>query len=232
MIEERIAERMREAVSDEPPLGFDPDELVTEAAQRGRRRRAVALTAGGVTLVVAAVFASIGTPGAGQMPVGASPPAVESFLGSDTVTENLERVIPTVLADRMPGLVFDEPRAGLVVLRGRRGVVGTYRLAGTPNVEVTVHIDHGEDELDLAGDPAIGRRDDLVSDTPQPDGSHLRVYRFAEGASALGVTVVHLRADGVVVLVDCTATLEPGQNGLPVSQDLLTAVATDVRLRF
>ena len=38
MIEDRIAERFRAAMADEPPLGFDPDDVVTEAGRRLRRR--------------------------------------------------------------------------------------------------------------------------------------------------------------------------------------------------
>jgi hypothetical protein len=84
----------------------------------------------------------------------------------------------------------------------------------------------------LAGDPAAGGGwGPPVSDTPQQDGSHVRVYQSGDGTD-LGMTVIHLRTDGVIVQADTTAKPEPGQNGLAANQDVLTAVATDPRLTF
>jgi hypothetical protein len=244
MIEERVAESMREAVADEPPLGFDPDEVLTEAADRRRRRwaaGATGLAVGGMTLAAVAVFGVGGTAGPHQVSVGAGPSGsnvptatstVPPFAGSDSVVANLGPVIPTVLNDRVPGLVFDKPLAGeLMVDERRRGVLGSYRAAGS-NVHVSIYVYHDENALDLAGDPVAGVGPvELVSDTPQQDGSHLRVYAFDDG-SALDVSVVHLRTDGVIVVANSPSELEPGQNGLAARQGVLTAIATDVRLTF
>jgi hypothetical protein len=146
---------------------------------------------------------------------------------------DLGPVIPAVLHDRVPGLVFDEPDSGtLMVVDGRRGVGGAYRVAGTEHRYVSVWVYHDQDGLDLAGDPAAaGGWGTLVSDTPQQDGSHLRVYS-SPGADAQGLVVVHLRTDGVIVQADTTAKPEPGYTGLVVDQEVLTAVATDPRLTF
>jgi hypothetical protein len=248
MIEERLTERFHNAVAGEPPLGFDPDEVVTEAGRRRRRRQAVGTTAlatGAVALAAAAVFA---TSVPSQVSAGANPPtssvpsgkdvAVEpspasSFRGSDGVVANLGQVIPQVLRERVPGLVFDEPDSGeLMVTDGRHGVGGAYRAGGTTHRYVTVFVYHDRDELDLAGDPAAGGGwGSLVSDTPQQDGSHVRVYQFGDDTDR-GLAVVHLRTDGVIVQADTTAKPEPGQNGLATNQDVLTAVATDPRLTF
>ncbi|TDV42153.1 hypothetical protein [Actinophytocola oryzae] len=257
MIEDRLAEEFRSAVTGEPPLGFDPDDVVTEAAHRRRRRLAAGATAfatGGVALAAAAVFATSGMAGSSDVRVGAGPsgsvvsttppgegkPAESmppstppTFPGSDEVVANLGQVIPAVLHDRVPGLEFTEPDSGpLMVVDGRRGVGGAYLVSGTTHRYVTVFVYHDKDTLDLVGDPAAsGGWGPLLSDTPQQDGSHLRVYGLGGGDSQ-GLTVLHLRTDGVIVQADTTAKPEPGQNGLAVSQEVLTAVATDPRLTF
>jgi hypothetical protein len=248
MIEERLTEQFHNAVAGEPPLGFDPDEVVSEAGRRRRRRQAVGATAlatGAVALAAAAVFATSvpsqvstgATPSASSVPSGkdvaVEPAPASSFPGSDGVVANLGQVIPQVLRERVPGLVFDKPDSGeLMVTEGRHGVGGAYRAAGTKHRYVTVFVYHDRDGLDLAGDPAAGGGwGPPVSDTPQQDGSHIRVYQSGDGTD-LGMTVIHLRTDGVIVQADTTAKPEPGQNGLAANQDVLTAVATDPRLTF
>lgn len=54
MIERQLTERFHTVLEDEPPLGFDPDELVDEQ-RRGRRRQAA--LAGAVVTAAAAVVA-------------------------------------------------------------------------------------------------------------------------------------------------------------------------------
>ena len=259
MIEDRIAEKFRTAVAGEPPLGFDPDEVVTEAVRRRRRRQAAGATAlatGGVALAAVAVFATSGAPDtsgvrAGANPSGSSvvettatPPGTDkknmpvqspspTFPGSDGVVANLGQVIPAVLHELVPGLTFDKPDSGtLLVEEGRHAVGGAYLAAGTTHRYVSVFVYHDQNELDLAGDPAAGGGwGPLVSDTPQQDGSHLRVYS-SNGEDAQGLTVLQLRTDGVIVMAITDAKPEPGQTGLAVSQEVLTAIATDPRLTF
>jgi hypothetical protein len=259
MIEDRLAEKFHTAVAGEPPLGFDPDEVVTEAIRRRRRRQAAGATAlatGGVALAAVAVFASAGTPGssgvrAGADPTGSSvvettvtPPGTDknvpggpstspTFPGSDDVVANLGLVIPTVLRERVPGLTFDKPDSGMLIVEdGRHGVGGAYLVGGTTHRYVTVFVYHDKDQLDLAGDPAAsGGWGVPVSDTPQQDGSHVRVYS-TDGGDAQGLTVVHLRADGVIVMATADAKPEPGLSGLAVDQNVLTTIATDARLTF
>jgi hypothetical protein len=259
MIEDRLADEFRTAVADEPPLGFDPDDVVTEAIRRRKRRQAAGATAlatGGVALAAVAVFAT--SSGTGGVSVGAGPsgssavqtattppgannkntpvpasPSATGFPGSENAIARLEQVIPPVLRDQVPGLVFDKPDSGtLMVVEGRHGVGGAYLAAGTTHRYVTVFVYHDRDGLDLAGDPsADGGSGVLVSDTPQQDGSHLRVYSY-NGGDSQALTVIHLRTDGVIVQADTTAKPEEGQTGLAASQEVLTAVATDPRLTF
>jgi hypothetical protein len=255
VIEERIADRFRQAVLDEPPLGFDPDEVVDRARQRQRHRRAVgasALATVGVALAAVAVFAASGGGGA-QLDVGApgpsgsvAPPAVTphekvepppsaapTFTGSDAVVAKLSQTISTVLAEKVPALRFTEPDGGtLMVVEGHRGLGGAYRADGTKHRYVSVFAYHEKDSLDLAGDVAAGGGwGPLVSDEVRQDGSHLRVYRTqVEGTG--GIAVVHLRTDGMIVQVDTTAKPEPGQSGFAVTQETLISIATDARLTF
>jgi hypothetical protein len=58
MIEQQLAERFRAVVGDEPPLGFDPDELVDGILRRRRRRQAVG-AALGVALIATTAVAGV-----------------------------------------------------------------------------------------------------------------------------------------------------------------------------
>lgn len=70
MNEQTLAKELTRAVLDEPPLGFEPDEVVTRAALRHKRRRVSTLVGFGVVVVAAAAVAlpltlgrSTGSPG-------------------------------------------------------------------------------------------------------------------------------------------------------------------------
>ncbi|MDX3188606.1 hypothetical protein PV458_09395 [Streptomyces sp. MN03-5084-2B] len=60
MDEQMLAREFTAAVRAEPPLGFDPDEVVTRVARRRHRRRTILLACAGV--VVAAAAAAVATP--------------------------------------------------------------------------------------------------------------------------------------------------------------------------
>jgi hypothetical protein len=257
VIEQRIADRFRTAVLAEPPLGFDPDDLVDRAKRQQRHRRAIVASAAatvGIALAAVGVFAASG--GGARLdagsPPGSVPPATESptppsakenvdpttappsFPGSEAAVAHLGQMIPMVLAEKVPGLKFTKPDSGeLMVDSTRRAVGGAYQATGTKHRYVSVFISHHTDTLNLAGDPAAGGGwGPLTSDTTRTDGSQLRIYTFGDGGSAAGLLVVHLRTDGVIVMADTTAKPEPGRSGLAVSQQVLTAIATDARLTF
>jgi hypothetical protein len=63
MIEQQVADRFQEAVANEPPLGFDPDDVIDRAIKRSRRRKVVWAVAA-ATVVEAAVVWAI--PGGGS----------------------------------------------------------------------------------------------------------------------------------------------------------------------
>jgi hypothetical protein len=60
MIEQQVADRFQDAVANEPPLGFDPDDVIDRAIKRGRRRKVVWAVAA-ATAVEAAVVWTLAT---------------------------------------------------------------------------------------------------------------------------------------------------------------------------
>ncbi len=65
MIEQQLTERFRTVLEDEPPLGFDPDQLVDD--QRRARRRHAAAVGSGVSAAVAVVaVVAVGLVGGGR----------------------------------------------------------------------------------------------------------------------------------------------------------------------
>jgi hypothetical protein len=124
--EQTLTQEFERAVYDEPPLGFDPDQVVSRAGQRRHRRRTSMLAGGGVAAValLAAVAAPLlrGGSGAGEQvqtagsptaqgpsdgkalwpPAGVTPvhptDAQLSPLNS-SIAATLERVLPKVAPD-------------------------------------------------------------------------------------------------------------------------------------
>ncbi|GAA3999213.1 hypothetical protein GCM10022247_19350 [Allokutzneria multivorans] len=76
MIEKELRDGLRGAVSDEPPLGFDPDDAVTRIGVRVRRRRATFAVAAAVVAVVGgavAVQQSVGLGRSGDVEIATRP---------------------------------------------------------------------------------------------------------------------------------------------------------------
>lgn len=75
MIEQQVADRFQEAVADEPPLGFDPDDVIDRAIKRGRRRKVVWAVAAATVVEAVVVWAVAATPGADTSQTAAARPA-------------------------------------------------------------------------------------------------------------------------------------------------------------
>src|SRR5919197_987758 len=71
MTEQEMTDRFRDAVTGEPPLGFDPDDVVDRAIKRGRRRKVVWAVALATCVEASVVWAFASTPGGGADQVGA-----------------------------------------------------------------------------------------------------------------------------------------------------------------
>jgi hypothetical protein len=154
----------------------------------------------------------------------------QPFTGWEQAVQQFERVVPPVLADKVPGTRFDS--VGVKPYDDRRCVAGAYWVNGDGYSAVSVSICH-EQKIGLGKAPAAGGDwGPVVSDTANPDGSHLQLYKFSDGAGAKGVAVAHVRPDGVVVQVDTGYKSAHGKTGPVLSQEQLTAIAADPRLTF
>lgn len=244
MIEQQMSERMRDAVLDEPPLGFDPDEMVTRASRRQRHRRATTGAAAAVVAVaVSAVLVGTGRD-PGQVQQGGQ--VADCAAGGDAgAVPVIERGMRAVLADRAPTSRFD----GMPPARnGDTGedwpqeggdgdcVTWLFRefLASDTQTYVTLGVLQKRTELDLTGlrsrpdpagafpNPTVG----LIGDEPQSDGSHVRTYG---PAANYRVSVVHFRADGTIVVAKVESVSD---TQVTVTDAQARAIATDPRLTF
>jgi hypothetical protein len=136
-IERRLADELRAAVADEPPLGFDPDEVADRAGRlRRKRRRAYSMAAGAAatTAVLTAVGVMVlgnpddtgrtgGTPAttAPAKPTTSTPLAKPAacqdtprgqeppmgFPGSKQIVQRLDREVPEAIAEHLPGVSIE-----------------------------------------------------------------------------------------------------------------------------
>ncbi|QKV76861.1 hypothetical protein [Amycolatopsis sp. Hca4] len=125
MDEQMLAREFTAAVRAEPPLGFDPDEVVTRVARRRHRRRTILLACAGVVIAAAAAVAIPvtrpvpGVPVQPAAPPRPSPPAGERWWPPGTgelpqptdarigarapqIAEHLEAVLPEMLPPGEP----------------------------------------------------------------------------------------------------------------------------------
>ncbi len=243
MIEKQLEESMHSALAGEPPLGFDPDEVVDRAARRQRQRRsafATAGVAGGVlVLAVTTVLATssreqgtgIGTPptstttttrGTGVcqgVAPGHIPPS--GFPGSAAALARIDEAAPGVLTTHL-GLAAAHADE-MAVYDCPPNISGGFTVAGTPGVVLAMT--HARPELDFEHDQltdADAFR--LLRDTPQPDGGSIRVYVDAADESG-ALIVARYGADGMNTEVSVP------RRGQFAEQDLV-ALVSDPGLRF
>jgi hypothetical protein len=81
MNEQILAHEFTAAVRTEPPLGFDPDEVVTRVARRRRNRRNVLLAAAGVVVAALAAVAIPATRTGAGVPVQPAAPSISPSTG-------------------------------------------------------------------------------------------------------------------------------------------------------
>lgn len=90
MNEQTLTQEFERAVQDEPPLGFDPDQVVTRAGLRRHRRRVSMLAGGGVAAVALLAAAAVpllrgGSSGSEQVgPAGSAPALAPAPAPSDS----------------------------------------------------------------------------------------------------------------------------------------------------
>lgn len=250
MIEKHLADRMRSALTDEPPLGFDPDELVDRAR---RRRRSSFAAAGAAAVVLAiAVTAAVTTRAGGSgnevgAQVSTTPTAPDAacasvgpgerpplnFPGSDPIVARLDEAAPSVIAAHLPGVSVQPSETGMIAYDCPPNVGTLYRVNGADQT-VMLYLLHARGGLDLASDRyADNETYRLVSEESAPDGARIRIYEYrAEdaktgGGTGTGLLVVRFGLDGMVTEAGLSGT-----GTLVAGRAELVALASDPALRF
>jgi hypothetical protein len=152
MIEQQVTDRFRDAVVDEPPLGFDPDDVIDRAIKRTGRRKVVLAVAAATMVEAVAVWAFSGTSGGdGQVraarpapaPVPAPDPAPAPPTVSGTLTafEQVLTVSDAMLAEPANATVYVHN----LVVHNPDGAQGTAQLKRTNGAVFEISIDSFRD---------------------------------------------------------------------------------------
>lgn len=229
-----LEERLRQLEPGEPPLGFDPDDVVTLAGKRQRSRRAVTLTGAGVVVAGALVGGlTLVHPTPGELsPAAAS--GVVKILPADGLPAAEQRAV-TRLAELLPQVL---PTAKVITVRGEQPTTepGAYSVvvsfldaAGLPH---TVALGAGDrlPPLGLACKPPapFPGHPELVQVHPTgPDGKPLRCDKLPQpGGSTVVVSEsgsVELPTVGHRGVIDRIT----GRNAVDYRQDGSTVTLTD-----
>ncbi|MFD1148244.1 hypothetical protein [Saccharothrix hoggarensis] len=230
MSEADLREGLRAAVGDEPPLDFDPDELIRRAEHLRRRRRAL-VAVGVATLALTGTVLSL--PGvldrrpagidAAEAPVlttAVSPPpaavpppqtvapqtvAPRTTVTTPVITDASTRYLTDYLTKRFPDVVPGVKVVGV-------DFTDTHKQARAGYLTGLVRFVDGAGSsavaVQLSVPPARVTRDQfcatVVCDEPrrEADGSHLEFATSTDPESKMTThTVAHFRADGSVVQV-------------------------------
>jgi hypothetical protein len=251
VIEKQLADRMQSALTDEPPLGFDPDELVDRARHR---RRSTFATAGasGVVLaiaVTAVVMTGTGGPGGGagaqvlttsttsanastgqgavctSVPPGGVPPL--NFPGSAQIVTRLDEAAPKVIAAHLPGVTVQPSETGMLAYDCPPNLGTYYQVNGTDQ-RVMIYLIHARGELDLANDRyADDENYQLVGEDSAPDGARIRTYEYNGTEYDPTLVAVRFGQDGMITEAYLSGTGQPVANRAE-----LVALASDPELRF
>ena len=130
MIEQQLRDGLQAALTREPPLGFDPDQVVDGAKRSTHRRRTILATAGAVLVIAVGTATAVGV-WAGGRDLAPLMPGVSRTVPLQEASQRLGESITTVLPDVTPGAgefsvvanEFDEYRAvsGVVYFEGNDG---------------------------------------------------------------------------------------------------------------
>lgn len=247
MIENQLADRMRAALTDEPPLGFDPDEVADRASQSRRRRRsslaAVGATGAVLTIAVTAVVMSGGGGGGSEvgtqvtttptasdaacpsLPPNGRPPL--NFPGSAQIVARLDEAGPRLIAKHLPGVHVQPSDTGMIAYDCPPNVGTLYRVTGSDQT-VMLYLIHARAALDLANDRyAEDQSFRLVGEDTATDGARIRTYEYSGIEFSSALVVVRFGLDGMV-----TEAYLTGQPPLVAGRAELLALASDPELRF
>ncbi len=246
MIEKQLEDRMHAAVADEPPLGFDPDDVVDQAIRRRGHRRSVLAATGSAVAVVALAAAAVATMGIGDQgpdvgtPTSANTPAGEvcqsvaqgavpplNFNGSPEIVQRLDTSAPPAITRHLPGVAVKPSSTGMIAYDCPPNVGTVYELTDRAQ-SIMLYLIHARNELDLAHDRyANDELYELLSEGEAADGAHLRVYRNSALQDAAVLVVVRFGLDGMI-----TEASVSGLGPLAATPEQLRALASDPELRF
>jgi hypothetical protein len=221
--------RLREVSFAEPPLGFDPDDVVTKAAKRQRTRRAT----------VATVVVTLGIAGAAVVALRPSPPPpappAATYLPPEIVVKPpeqpqtpLERRNMAHLKDVLPGVI---PGARKIVIDGFYSMGGELHADEmSSSISFVDHEGKGHTfNLAILGKLTVARNTLPVSQAcppggrmrcdkiPRPDGSTVVISEVSEGGlpggppstTVAGRAAAHYRVDGTSVDVSDLGRVAP-----------------------
>ncbi|OLF09479.1 hypothetical protein BLA60_20195 [Actinophytocola xinjiangensis] len=208
MNERQLIDDLSTAVLNEPPLGFDPDEVIDRAARRRRHTMATAMT-GSAAVLVAVTAIAFGATGANSPPsvgVASQPPGPAS--GGPDPDEPvpcplpMAEIVPGQLAKHFPGVEWDPVPEPHIDTETQSWI----NLAGdtTQNVYVICGSPGGMVEGIETPEPT------LVIDEPQPDGALLRVWQRETIEDRVQITAEWtLPGGGELIEVQVNAKGEP-----------------------
>ena len=215
MSEEDVREGLRAAVSDEPPLNFDPAVLVTTARQRATRRKALVAVGTATVAIAVAAVAIPATLGGGTTPAANQPPSTQAPATSTSVPATWP---PSDVA--AVDYTADQLRARGEEMRGHMKVVVPAVLpAWAPGVTELSPTTVCESQCEL-----LGERDDgtLVAKLENFDAGQKinTVYHFRNNGSIVQIAAYNYDMTGVQKVLPT----------IPVTVDQLTRLAIDPKL--
>jgi len=250
--EQQLAARMQAVVVDEPPLGFDPDEVVDGIHRRRRQRRLAFGSVGATAAVLAAVVAVVVAvvphdrdtatdPNRADRPVRTcgdvdfdGNPA-RDFPDAARGIDRLDRKVPDILEEHIQRYDF-EPVDGMRRYGCAPTLMGAYR-AVDHDWYLSVRLSHAHDRLTPSDDrydpngraskhgPNAGIMWEVT-----PHGARMRVYGYRDSFEGENFTFVtaatRLDPDGFVVELTLTNT----RDQLTVGE--MAALVADPDLRF
>lgn len=228
MDEHTLAREFDRVVRGEPPLGFDPDDVVTRAGRRQRRRRATITAGGGVAAIAIAAIAvplAIGHGGGARVEAAATatsapathpsaqwPPNTLTFptISQGPLTDDLaagKRHLLSILSTAVPGATagtYGPPdKPGML-----DGFVGQFGSAPVTTKDPKTGVDHITDGVTRQGysTPPLtfteGGRTLNVDITVQVPVGTVHPGPVRTGCDGLGTCVVTPEPDGSVRVVE------------------------------
>ena len=248
MSEQEIREGMLLAVWDEPPLDFDPDQLMRRAEHKKSRRRALVTVGVATAMIVVAAFAlpSLLPRGADDGQLASDQPQTTGPASSESEEKRVQQVgvqVAERLALTMPNLkeVFADFRTGAHIAIPPTSNV--QRSAKAPDMDgyVLLTDEIGPTALQVVGSKAISVKTlcagaSYCREVPQKDGTNVTEATFTEGPETSRAVSTRTFSSGFAVQITSynynPATGSGLRETVPVPVQVLTMLVTDPSIRW